>query len=241
MIIYPAIDLIDGKCVRLKNGDFNKKKIYNLNPINVAKKFKKDGAEWLHVIDLDGAKNQYNRQIKLIKSIIKNSGLRVQVGGGIRSFEDINELIKIGAERIIVGSLAIKKPELTKKILKFYDPEKICIATDILNLNGQNLVSVSGWQESSSITVEDLIKDLLKYKLKHVLCTDISKDGTLKGPNFKLYSSLQEEFKNIHFQASGGISSLNDLKNLTTDGVIIGKSLYEERFTLKEAIKVSKC
>ena len=241
MIIYPAIDLIDGKCVRLKNGDFNKKKIYNLNPINVAKKFKKDGAEWLHVIDLDGAKNQYNRQIKLIKSIIKNSGLRVQVGGGIRSFEDINELIKIGAERIIVGSLAIKKPELTKKILKFYDPEKICIATDILNLNGQNLVSVSGWQESSSITVEDLIKDLLKYKLKHVLCTDISKDGTLKGPNFKLYSSLQEEFKNIHFQASGGISSLNDLKNLTTDGVIIGKSLYEECFTLKEAIKVSKC
>ena len=241
MIIYPAIDLIDGKCVRLKNGDFNKKKIYNLNPINVAKKFKKDGAEWLHVIDLDGAKNQYNRQIKLIKSIIKNSGLRVQVGGGIRSFEDINELIKIGAERIIVGSLAIKKPELTKKILKFYDPEKICIATDILNLNGKNLVSVSGWQESSSITVEDLIQDLSKYKLKHVLCTDISKDGTLKGPNFKLYSSLQEEFKNIHFQASGGISSLNDLKNLTTDGVIIGKSLYEERFTLKEAIKVSKC
>ena len=241
MIIYPAIDLIDGKCVRLKNGDFNKKKIYNLNPINVAKKFKKDGAEWLHVIDLNGAKNQYNRQIELIKSIIKNSGLRVQVGGGIRSFEDINELIKIGAERIIVGSLAIKKPELTKKILKFYDPEKICIATDILNLNGQNLVSVSGWQESSSITVEDLIKDLLKYKLKHVLCTDISKDGTLKGPNFKLYSSLQEEFKNIHFQASGGISSLNDLKNLTTDGVILGKSLYEERFTLKEAIKVSKC
>ena len=241
MIIYPAIDLIDGKCVRLINGDFNKKKIYNLNPINVAKKFKKDGAEWLHVIDLDGAKNQYNRQIKLIKSIIKNSGLRVQVGGGIRSFEDINELIKIGAERIIVGSLAIKKPELTKKILKFYDPEKICIATDILNLNGQNLVSVSGWQESSSITVEDLIQDLSKYKLKHVLCTDISKDGTLKGPNFKLYSSLQEEFKNIHFQASGGISSLNDLKNLTTDGVIIGKSLYEERFTLKEAIKVSKC
>lgn len=241
MIIYPAIDLIDGKCVRLINGDFNKKKIYNLNPINVAKKFKKDGAEWLHVIDLDGAKNQYNRQIKLIKSIIKNSGLRVQVGGGIRSFEDINELIKIGAERIIVGSLAIKKPELTKKILKFYDPEKICIATDILNLNGKNLVSVSGWQESSSITVEDLIQDLSKYKLKHVLCTDISKDGTLKGPNFKLYSSLQEEFKNIHFQASGGISSLNDLKNLTTDGVIIGKSLYEECFTLKEAIKVSKC
>ena len=241
MIIYPAIDLIDGKCVRLINGDFNKKKIYNFNPINVAKKFKKDGAEWLHVIDLDGAKNQYNRQIKLIKSIIKNSGLRVQVGGGIRSFEDINELIKIGAERIIVGSLAIKKPELTKKILKFYDPEKICIATDILNLNGQNLVSVSGWQESSSITVEDLIQDLSKYKLKHVLCTDISKDGTLKGPNFKLYSSLQEEFKNIHFQASGGISSLNDLKNLTSDGVIIGKSLYEERFTLKEAIKVSKC
>ena len=241
MIIYPAIDLIDGKCVRLINGDFNKKKIYNLNPINVAKKFKIDGAEWLHVIDLDGAKNQYNRQIKLIKSIIKNSGLRVQVGGGIRSFEDINELIKIGAERIIVGSLAIKKPALTKKILKFYDPEKICIATDILSLNGKNLVSVSGWQESSSITVEDLIQDLSKYKLKHVLCTDISKDGTLKGPNFKLYSSLQEEFKNIHFQASGGISSLNDLKNLTTDGVIIGKSLYEERFTLKEAIKVSKC
>ena len=119
MIIYPAIDLIDGKCVRLINGDFNKKKIYNFNPINVAKKFKKDGAEWLHVIDLDGAKNQYNRQIKLIKSIIKNSGLRVQVGGGLRSFEDINELIKIGAERIIVGSLAIKKPALTKKILKF--------------------------------------------------------------------------------------------------------------------------
>ena len=241
MIIYPAIDLIDGKCVRLINGDFNKKKIYNFNPINVAKKFKKDGAEWLHVIDLDGAKNQYNRQIKLIKSIIKNSGLRVQVGGGIRSFEDINELIKIGAERIIVGSLAIKKPVLIKKILKFYDPEKICIATDIFNLNCQNLVSVSGWQESSSITVEDLIQDLSKYKLKHVLCTDISKDGTLKGPNFKLYSSLQEEFKNIHFQASGGISSLNDLKNLTTDGVIIGKSLYEECFTLKEAIKVSKC
>ena len=217
------------------------KKIYNLNPINVAKKFKKDGAEWLHVIDLDGAKNQYNRQIKLIKSIIKNSGLRVQVGGGIRSFEDINELIKIGAERIIVGSLAIKKPALIKKILKFYDPEKICIATDILSLNGKNLVSVSGWQESSSITVKDLIQDLSKYKLKHVLCTDISKDGTLKGPNLKLYSSLKEEFKNIHFQASGGISSLNDLKNLTTDGVIIGKSLYEERFTLKEAIKVSKC
>ena len=237
MIVYPAIDVMGGKCVRLFKGDFDKQTTYSNSPEQVATEFRKQGAGWLHLIDLDGARSPNERQLEIIGKIVRESKMQVQTGGGIRSVEEVASLLTTGAHRVIIGSLATKEPELVKSMLTEFGPEKICLAADVQPRDGEYYVAVSGWQELSQIPLRSFIKDYLEVGLKHVLCTDISRDGTLEGCNLTLCNSIQSEFPEIDLQASGGVDSLNDLRSLKTAGVIVGKALYEGAFTLPEALE----
>jgi phosphoribosylformimino-5-aminoimidazole carboxamide ribotide isomerase len=239
MIIYPAIDLINGQCVRLHKGDFEQQTTYDASPIETAQDHKKQGAEWLHLVDLDGARNPAKRQTTLISDIIQKSNLKVQTGGGVRSIHDVETLLSAGASRIVIGSLSVKNPDLTKEIFQTFGPEKICLATDVIPQNKEYMIAVSGWQEESTTTLNELIETYLDVGLKHILCTDISRDGTMEGSNVNLYETLQNDFPHINVQASGGVNSLDDIRNLNTAGVIIGKALYEGAFTVKDALEAA--
>ncbi len=241
MIIYPAIDLIGGKCVRLYKGDFKQQTTYDASPVEIAQDYKKEGAKWLHLVDLDGARDPKKRQIELISEIIKTSGLLVQTGGGIRSMEDVEALLNAGADRVVIGSLAVKDPFIMKEILRRFGADKICLAADVMSQNSQYMIAICGWQDKSTVTLNEFIEKYLDLGLKHILCTDISCDGTMKGCNTQLYKNIQKSFPQIHVQASGGVSSLDDLKPLNTAGVIIGKALYEGAFTLKQALEAASC
>ncbi len=239
MIIYPAIDLINGECVRLHKGDFAQKTTYNASPIETAQDYKNQGAEWLHLVDLDGARDPENRQIEIICEIIKNCGLKIQTGGGVRGLKDVEILLNAGASRVVIGSLAVKNKKETKNIFQTFGADQICLATDIMPQKDQYMIAVSGWQEESAITLNSLIEDYLDVGLKHILCTDISRDGTMSGCNIELYKDVQKKFSHINVQASGGVNSLEDICSLDTAGVIIGKALYEGAFTVKQALEVS--
>ena len=241
MIIYPAIDLIDGAVVRLHKGDFDLLTAYSSNPVCVAQSYADAGAKWLHLVDLDGAKNPENRQISLICKIIEDTGLNVQVGGGIRSFDDVTTLIESGASRVVIGSLAVRDTETTKRIFDAFGPERICLAADVIRQNNNFYIAVSGWQKASSLDLFDFIETYLGSGLRHTLCTDIDRDGTLTGCNRDLYEMVKHAFPNLRLQASGGVGVLDDLVRLPTDGVIIGKALYEGRFTVKEALEAVIC
>ncbi len=241
MIIYPAIDVMDGKCVRLYQGDFAQQTAYEVSPAQTAQRYKAQGAQWLHLVDLDGAKDTNQRQIQLITEIIKQSKLQVQTGGGVRTPEDVQALLNAGASRVAIGSLAIKKPDLTVEILKRFGADKICLAADVKIQNGKHSLAVSGWQEQSDMTLNAFIQNYLDVGLKHLLCTDISRDGTMEGCNFALYEEIQTTFPKIEIQASGGVSSLEDVRKLKAAGVIIGKALYEGAFSLPEALEAASC
>ncbi len=245
MIIYPAIDLIDGDIVRLHKGDFDQKTTYGSNPVEVACAFRGAGAEWLHLVDLDGAKNPHNRQINLITEIISKSGLKVQTGGGIRSREDIVKLIGAGASRIVLGSLAVREPNLVQEFFDEFGPERICLAADVIGGDPENSkecyhIAFSGWQAASGITLSDFLTEYQGAGLQHVLCTDVARDGTMSGCNNALYVSIKEMFPSIQLQASGGVRSLDDVASLNTDGVIIGKAIYEGIFSVNEALAIGK-
>ena len=241
MIIYPAIDLINGSVVRLYKGNFDQLTTYGSDPVSVAKSFADAGAQWLHLVDLDGAKNPEKRQVKLIEKIIEDSGLQVQTGGGIRSFNDVKTLIDAGASRVVIGSLAVRDPETTKSIFAAFGPERICLAADVIWQNDGFYIAVSGWQEASSLGLSAFIKTYQDSRLLHTLCTDIDRDGTLAGCNRVLYQTVKQKFPDLQLQASGGVSVLNDLVGLPANGVIIGKALYEGRFTLKQALEAIEC
>ena len=241
MIIYPAIDLIDGAVVRLHKGDFDRLTKYSANPMCVAKSYADAGAKWLHLVDLDGAKDPEKRQVALIAEIIDDTGLNVQVGGGIRSFEDVETLLTAGASRVVVGSLAAYDIETTKRIFEAFGPERICLAADVIRQNNSFHIAVSGWQKASSLDLFDFIETYLWSGLRHTLCTDIDRDGTLAGCNRDLYQLVKQAFPNLRLQASGGVSVLDDLVGLPADGVIIGKALYEGRFNVKEALEAVRC
>jgi len=241
MIVYPAIDLIDGAVVRLHKGDFDQKTQYGNDPIKVAKNYADAGATWLHLVDLDGAKNPEKRQIDLISAIIGNTGLLVQTGGGIRSANDVAALVAAGAARVVIGSLAVRAPETVKNLIKTYGPEKICLAADVIGNETGYCIAVSGWQEASSLRLFDFLQMFDDVGLKHVLCTDIDRDGTLQGFNRALYADVKAKFPHLHLQASGGASQLEDLYDLTTDGVIIGKALYEGKIALKSVLEAVQC
>lgn len=241
MKIYPAIDLINGKVVRLFKGQFESKKTYADDPLNVAKSYVDAGASYLHIIDLDGAKNCKNRQIGLIKDLIRSTPLKIQVGGGIRAVEGAKELIDIGVDKIILGSVIIKDPEETDAIISQVGGANITLGLDVvLDQNGVPRVAIDGWQKIADESIYDVLSRFSKSGVKTVLCTDVSKDGTLAGPNFDLYGDLVKKYGDFRFLASGGISSWSDLpelKGLGVGGVVIGKALYEGVFTLEEALK----
>ncbi len=240
MIIYPAIDLRGGRVVRLTEGKFDQEKSYGDDPLAVARDFAAAGATWLHVVDLDGAKDPAKRQTALVEKIARGSGLRMQTGGGIRDESQIAALLAAGAQRVIVGSVAVKQPALVRAWLQKFGSEKIILSPDVrLDAGGTPRVAAAGWQESTGVALEEFLHGFLPAGLMHILCTDISRDGKLTGPNSALYASLVKQFPSLHIQASGGVSSLDDLRVLQTTGsagAIVGRALYEKKFTLQQAL-----
>lgn len=239
-MIIPALDLINGQVVRLYQGDYKQQTTYSDDPLDQFLSYQRQGADWLHLVDLDGAKDSKARQLTVIRKLIANTPANIQIGGGVRSEDDVKELLDAGAARVVIGSLAVKQPELVASWLEKYGAEHIVLALDInINAKGERLVAVSGWQQDSNMTIDDLLKIYRPKGLKHVLCTDISRDGTLQGSNVELYQDLCSIYKDINFQSSGGIGSLNDiaaLRNTGVAGVIVGKALLEGKFTVAEAI-----
>lgn len=239
-IVIPALDLIDGNVVRLHQGDYNQKREYSNDPLSQLQDYQNQGAKILHLVDLTGAKDPLKRQIPLIKKLINGVSIPVQIGGGIRNESDVKALLSAGAERVVIGSTAIKSPEMVKKWFEIYGAEHLVLALDIrINAEGKKHIAIHGWQEESQQTLEEVIEDFLPYGLTHVLCTDISKDGTLSGSNVKLYQEVTKKYPQVAFQSSGGIGKLSDveaLKETGVAGVIVGRALLEGKFTVKEAI-----
>lgn len=238
MKLYPAIDVLDGRVVRLERGDFDAVTDYEADPVRIAAGFAAAGADWLHLVDLSGARDGARRQTGLLGNLAA-SGLRIQTGGGVRHQDDVAALLAAGADRVIVGSLAVKAPETVRSWINAFGAEKIVAAFDVRVADGIAWPTVSGWTETGTETLDDLLARYAGSGLAHVLVTDISKDGMLSGPNTALYAGLAEGWPDIRWQASGGVSSLNDLRALATagaDGAIVGKALYEGRFTLEEAL-----
>ncbi len=226
--LIPAIDIIDGKCVRLTKGDYNLKKVYNEDPVEQAKEFEAKGFKRLHIVDLDGAKSNHIVNIHILKAVTEATNLTIDFGGGIKSEVDIEKAFEAGAQMVTVGSIAVSKPELFLTWLNKYGADRIILGADVRN----GKVSINGWKEDSS---EDLLPFLKKYidaGVRNVLCTEISKDGTLQGPAIELYKEIIQTYPNLHLIASGGVSSNTDIENLEREGipaVVFGKAYYEGR------------
>ena len=239
MRIIPAIDIIDGKCVRLTKGDYDTKKIYNESPLEVAKQFEAHGIENLHVVDLDGAKSQHIVNYKVLESIASKTNLKIDFGGGLKSDEDLQIAFESGASQITGVSIDVKNAEIFLSWLNRYGSEKIILGADAMN----EKVAISGWQENSNLDLIPFIEKYQKAGISYVICTDISKDGMLEGPSFELYSRILTQLGNaiattpLKLIASGGISTFDELpklQKLNCEGVIIGKAIYENRISLKQ-------
>ncbi|HTT84215.1 MAG TPA: 1-(5-phosphoribosyl)-5-[(5-phosphoribosylamino)methylideneamino]imidazole-4-carboxamide isomerase [Rhizomicrobium sp.] len=239
MIVFPAIDLRNGQCVRLTRGDFASARIYERDPVLQAQRFAAAGADWLHIVDLDGAQDEQSRQLDVIQEIAKRALLRLQVGGGIREASAVEQLLDCGIERVVIGSLAAREPERVKDWLRHFGPARIVLAFDVgLNDAGEPLVFTSGWQRESGQTLWDLLPLYADQGLQTILCTDIGRDGTLSGPNRALYQAIRRRWPSLDVLASGGIrdsDDLDDLASLGLAGAIVGKALYEGRIELTEA------
>lgn len=239
-MIIPAIDLIDGKVVRLYQGDYGQKTEYSADPQGRFDDYVAHGATQLHLVDLDGAKDSTKRQLTVIRKLLANTKAPVQIGGGVRTEQDVIDLLDAGANRVVIGSTAVKDPATVAGWVAKYGADKIVLALDVnIDAQGQRKIAVAGWQEDSGVTIEALLAHYLLVGLKHVLCTDISRDGTLQGSNVALYRDLAAQFPQISWQASGGIGGIADieaLKGSGVGGVILGRSLLEGKFTVKEAI-----
>lgn len=231
--LIPAIDIIDGKCVRLSQGDYNSKKIYNENPLEVAKEFEAHGIHRLHIVDLDGAKSKHVVNYRTLEMIANHTSLIIDFGGGIKSDEDLLIAFENGAQMVTLGSVAIKNPDLFKKWLNKYGADKIILGADAKD----ERIAVSGWMEDSQQELIPFLHNYTKEGISKVLCTDISKDGMLQGPSISLYQKIMQEFPTMHLIASGGVSCLQDIINLENAGipaVVFGKALYEGRITMKD-------
>lgn len=233
MRIIPAIDIIDGKCVRLSKGDYDTKIIYNENPLEVAKSFEAHGIEYLHLVDLDGAKSSKIVNYKILEQIATQTSLQIDFGGGLKSDDDLRIAFESGASQITGGSIAVKNRAIFEKWISEYGSDKIILGADAKD----EKIAVSGWLENSD---EDLIPFIQEYQTKgiqYVICTDIAKDGMLQGPSFDLYSKILKEASGVKLIASGGISTFDELPKLAhlgCEGTIIGKAIYEGRITLKQ-------
>ena len=239
-MMIPAIDLINGEVVRLFQGDYQQKTNYQTTAKERQDSYAKSGATVMHFVDLDGAKDSDKRQLTLLKTLVNHDSMIIQVGGGVRCKEDVQQLLDLGANRVVIGSLAIKEPNLVRAWLTELGGEKIVLALDVkIDAMGNKTLPTHGWIKDSGVNLESLLDDYIAAGLIHVLCTDISKDGTLAGSNVDMYQELCQQYPQIKWQASGGIGSLADIKALIptgVDGVILGRSLLEGKFTLEEAI-----
>ncbi len=240
MIIYPAIDLKNGQCVRLKQGDFADVTIYEADPLRQAQKFADAGAEWLHMVDLDGAKTGEMQQFYLIANVAKNTSLKIQVGGGIRGDRIVQRLLDAGVARVVIGSLAVKNRALVQGWLREFGGDKIVIAFDIRYQHGEPEILTHGWQSGSQQTLWDVLDAYANSGLKSVLCTDVSLDGMLQGTNNALYQTMHERWPEIDVLASGGVTTVQDLLDLHklgAAGAIVGKAIYEGRIDLADALQ----
>lgn len=231
--LIPAIDIIDGKCVRLSQGDYNTQKVYNENPVEVAKEFEANGIRRLHVVDLDGAKSSHIVNYRVLDQIAGHTSLIIDFGGGIKTDEDLTIAFENGAQMVTLGSIAVKQPDLFKKWLHHYGSDKIILGADVKD----NRISINGWKEESQQELFPFLTDYTQEGVRKVLCTDISRDGMLQGPSIDLYKRMMEQFPDMHLIASGGVSCLQDIIDLdeaNIPAVVFGKALYEGRITLKE-------
>ncbi len=237
MVIFPAIDLFDKKAVRLYKGDYAQMTVYSENPLEVAKSFKKAGAEYIHMVDLEGAKDGTTPNFDIVASVAKESGLKVEIGGGIRDEETVKRYLDAGVMRVILGTAALNDPEFLESVCKKYG-DRIAVGADLKD--GQ--VAVKGWLETSNVSGLDFLQKMQSLGVKTVICTDISRDGAMRGTNRELYKELSEKFS-MDIVASGGVSTIDDVKALAKMeiyGAIIGKAIYTGDIDLTEAIEVAK-
>ncbi len=233
MLIIPAIDIIEGKCVRLTQGDYAQKKIYNEHPLEVAKQFEDAGLSHLHLVDLDGAKAKKVINWKVLEAIASKTKLNVDFGGGVQSDEDLKIVFDCGAKQVTGGSVAVKNPELFSRWLSEYGGERIILGADAKN----ERVAVSGWEEGTTLWVYDFVQKWVEAGAKYTISTDVAKDGLLQGPSFELYKNLQAQCPTLNIIASGGVSNMSDLEALAEMkiyGVIVGKAIYEGRVQLSD-------
>ena len=240
MQIIPAIDIINGKCVRLTQGDYSSVKVYNEDPVEVAKQFEDAGLSRLHLVDLDGAKAGAIKNWKVLESIASKCELDIDFGGGIKTEKDVNIVLNSGARWATVGSVAVKHELIFIEWLRKYGAAKFMLGADVK----KEKITISGWSETTDIWVYDFIKKYMDHGVTQLFCTDVSKDGLLQGPAIGLYKNIITEFPSLHFIASGGVSSMDDLENLAQigcNGVIIGKAIYENRVSLDDLKKFMVC
>lgn len=233
MEIIPAIDIIDGKCVRLEKGDFEKKIIYNDDPLKVARSFEAVGIKRLHIVDLDGAKGQALKNIKSLEMISKNTSLIIDFGGGIKTTENLKLVFNAGATMVSVGSITVRNPELFSQWVNDFGPDKFLPGADVLDKK----IKIHGWKEDAGIDIFNFIKGIISNGISQIFCTDISKDGMMQGPASGLYKEILSKFSFLRLIASGGISGFEDLlilKEAGCYGAIVGKAIYEEKITLKQ-------
>lgn len=238
MIIFPAIDIKDGNCVRLFKGDFGTVEKVAEDPLETARSFERQGAEWIHMVDLDGAKDAVPRNMPIYLDVAKNTSLKVEVGGGIRSLDTMEKYLSGGIARVILGSVAVKDPELVKTAIREFGSERVVVGIDAKN----GMVSVEGWLDSSTVHYLDLAKEMERVGVSTIIFTDIAKDGTLEGPNLQQLSMLSKAVS-CNIVASGGISDINDirrLKELGLYGAICGKSIYKGTLDLAEAVREAR-
>ena len=237
--IIPAIDLIDGHCVRLTQGDYSQKKTYNENPLEVAKSFEDAGITRLHLVDLDGAKQKRIINHKVLELLATKTNLHIDFGGGVQSDEMIEIAFNSGAKQVTGGSVAVKNPELFESWLQTYGGEKIILGADARD----EKIAISGWEEATTKSVYDFVGEYLKKGVKYAISTDVAKDGLLQGPSFDLYQNLQDQFPDLQIIASGGVAEFDDivkLNEMNIFGVIVGKAIYEGRVTLRQLAEFNK-
>ena len=231
--IIPAIDIIEGRCVRLSQGDYDQRKVYDASPVDMAKRYADCGVKRIHVVDLDGAKSSSPKNLKTLERMAVGAAVEIEWGGGLKSEEALRAIFDYGATYAIVGSVAAQQRELFAEWLQMFGGERMILGADVRN----GKVSVNGWLEDLALSIEELIDGFLPYGLNQVICTDINKDGMLKGPSFELYTDLQSRYESVDFTVSGGIASMADIERaeeLHLRRVIVGKAIYENRITLKE-------
>lgn len=233
--LIPAIDIIDGKCVRLTKGDYNRKTVYNDNPVEVACQFEAMGLKRLHIVDLDGAKSKHIVNAKVLRQITDATHLKVDFGGGIKTNDDIQTAFDCGASMVTIGSVAVTNRDLFMKWLQEYGPDHLILGADVRN----GMISINGWKEDSTMDLLSFLKQYVEQGIKSVLCTEIAKDGTLQGPATELYKKIMSAYPHLHLIASGGVSNNADIRNLEDNGipaVVFGKAFYEGKIDIKELL-----